>query len=183
MDSGSARRYLGRMPTRAATAGDVSALHALIEGAYRGESARGGWTHEADLLEGPRTDPTQLAAFLADPAATILIAEDARGLAGCVLVVDRGGCGYLGLLSVRPDAQTAGLGRALIAAAEDYARDVLGQVRIEMTVIRQRPELIAYYQRRGYALTGRTEPFPYAHQGFNAAIRDDLVLEVLAKAL
>jgi len=171
------------MLTRAATHEDIPALHALIEGAYRGEAARAGWTHEADLLEGPRTDPVQLAAFLDDPATSILIADDARGVAGCVLVADRGDRAYLGLLSVRPDAQAAGLGRALIAAAEAHAREVLRRDRIEMTVIRQRPELIAYYERRGYALTERTEPFPYAHAGFGAGMRDDLVLEVLEKAL
>ena len=35
---------------------DIEALHALVEGAYRGESAKRGWTHEADLLGGQRTD-------------------------------------------------------------------------------------------------------------------------------
>ena len=170
------------MFTRTATPADIPALHALIEGAYRGEAARAGWTHEADLLEGQRTDPAQLAGFLADPSATIMIADDPLGVAGCVLVADRGTHAYLGLLSVRPGAQAAGLGRALIAAAEAHAR-TRGRNRIEMTVIRQRPELIAYYERRGYALTGRTEPFPYSHQGFDVAMRDDLVLEVMEKPL
>jgi len=170
------------MLTRAATLEDIHALHALIEGAYRGEAARAGWTHEADLLKGPRTDPAQLAAFLGDPTTTILIADDELGVAGCVLVANRVTHTYLGLLSVRPHAQASGLGRALIAAAEARARD-WGRDRIEMTVIRQRPELIAYYERRGYALTGRTEPFPYSHQGFDVAMRDDLVLEVMEKPL
>ncbi len=168
---------------RPATQNDIAALHALIEGAYRGERARGGWTHEADLLDGQRTDPAQLAAMLSDPATTILLASDADGLAGCVLVADRGDRAYLGMLSVRADAQARGLGRALLVAAENYARGVLGRARIEMTVIRQRPELIAYYERRGYALSGRTEPFPYGDAGFGLPRRDDLVMEVLEKPL
>ena len=46
---------------RPATAADIPALHALIESAYRGEVSRAGWTTEADLLDGQRTDPDDLA--------------------------------------------------------------------------------------------------------------------------
>lgn len=168
---------------RAATAADIPALHALIEGAYRGDAARVGWTHEADLLDGQRTDPGQLAAILADPANTMLVVEAADAITGCVLVSCRGTHAYLGLLSVRADAQASGLGRALLAAAEARGRDALGHDRIEMTAIRQRPELIAYYERRGYAMTGRTEPFPYGDAGFGLPRRNDLVLEVMQKLL
>ena len=45
---------------------DVAALHRLIESAYRGDSAKAGWTHEADLLGGQRTDEAELLDILAD---------------------------------------------------------------------------------------------------------------------
>ncbi|MDA4825259.1 GNAT family N-acetyltransferase, partial [Enterobacter kobei] len=70
-----------------------------------------------------------------------------------------GGTAYLGMLSVEPERQAGGLGRFMIAAAEAEAAARFGARTIRMTVIRQRPELIAWYERRGYALTGETEPF------------------------
>ena len=53
---------------RTAVAADVPAIRALVESAYRGDSARGGWTHEADLLGGERTSEAEVAAVVADPA-------------------------------------------------------------------------------------------------------------------
>jgi GNAT superfamily N-acetyltransferase len=167
---------------RVGTVADIPALHALIESAYRGNAARGGWTHEADLLTGQRTDPGQLAAFLADPATLILMAEREGVLLGCVLVTDWGESAYLGLLSVAPRAQAAGLGSALLAAGEAQAR-AWGRAKIEITVVNRRPELIAWYERRGYTLAGRSEPFPYSHGEFGVGLRDDLVLEVMEKGL
>ena len=146
---------------RPASPADLTALHALIHRAYRGDSAKAGWTHEADLLDGQRTDPAALTAMLADPDQHLLVAEDAGVLTGCVSVTrkDEGARGYLGLLTVDPLLQAAGLGRRLIAAAEDCARD-FGASHMEMTVIGQRVELIAWYERRGYAVTGERRPFP-----------------------
>lgn len=171
--------------TRPATHDDLPALHALIERAYRGDSARGGWTHEADLLGGQRTDVAALADTLADPDHCLLVSIDPAGaLAGCVEIADRGGgLAYLGLLSVAPDGQAKGLGKQLIAAAEAEAQRRFGATRIEMTVIRQRVELIAFYERRGYRLTGEQRPFPYGDMRFGEPRRDDLVFVVLSRRL
>lgn len=150
------------MHIRPATSADLPALHAVIERAYRGDSARLGWTFEADLLTGPRTDLAELQSLLDDPAQTLLMATgpDGRSI-GSVMVADRGdGVAYLGMLSIEPTLQAAGLGRRLIGAAEDHAVRHFGARTMEMTVIDARAELIAYYQRRGYALTGETRPFP-----------------------
>ena len=67
-----------------ATPADVSALHALVESAYRGDSARRGWSHEADLLDGQRTDQAALAAMVADPAQHLLVFRDNDRLRACV---------------------------------------------------------------------------------------------------
>lgn len=133
----------------------------LVESAFRGDSARGGWTHEADLLGGQRTDQEALAEAIADPDRTILIAFDGDALIGCVEVrrADMGRSA-LGLLSVRPDRQAAGTGRRLVAAAEGYAREHHRAARMEMTVIAARGELIAWYERQGYGRTGEIRPFP-----------------------
>jgi GNAT superfamily N-acetyltransferase len=169
---------------RPAHVNDIAALHDLVESAYRGDSARRGWTHEADLLGGQRTDPGRLAALLADPAQTVLVAAGPARLDGCVCVTDDGaGEAMLGLLAVRPDRQAAGLGGRLIAAAEAFARDQLNVRRMAMTVIAQRHELIAYYVRRGYRDTGERRPFPSHDPGFGVPKVDDLVFVVLAKGL
>lgn len=170
---------------RPAAAGDIAALHALIQSAYRGDTARRGWTHEADLLDGQRIDPAGLADILTDPDQHLLVAEDANGtLLGCVEIADKtAGLAYLGLLSVAPHEQARGLGRQLIAAAQGFARDELGATRMEMTVIHQRTELIAYYERRGYRLTGEKRPFPYGDERFGQPRNDALGFVVLARAL
>ncbi|MET0372016.1 MAG: GNAT family N-acetyltransferase [Sphingobium sp.] len=150
------------MQIRLAAAADLPALHPVIERAYRGDSARAGWTFESDLLSGPRTDLSTLEAILADPAQRLLIglADDGTPL-GCVNIADRGeGVAYLGLLCIDPLRQAAGLGRALIAQAEAQASALFGAMLMEMTVIDSRAELIAYYVRRGYALTQEKRPFP-----------------------
>lgn len=168
---------------RTATATDLPALHALIERAYRGDSARAGWTHEADLLGGQRTDLAALAEMSADPDQHLLIAVEEGVLVGCVNVTRKAdGRGYLGLLTVEPECQAAGLGRRLIAAAEDRARG-FGATVMEMTVIASRGELIAWYERRGYGLTGERRPFPLDDRRFGLPKTRDLEFVVLEKPL
>lgn len=143
-----------------ATAADVPVLKSLLETAYRGDSARQGWNHEADILDDERVTRQALDALMADPAVTILTARDGEALTGCVAVtIKDAALGYLGMLCVAPALQSAGLGRRLLDAAEDHAR-VAGIAAMEMTVIDSRASLIAWYQRRGYAFTGETRPFP-----------------------
>jgi len=172
---------------RIATLADIPATHALIESAYRGESARAGWTHEADYLDGQRTDHEALADIINDPKQTMILAEDDGALIGCVVVADKGArgdahVGYLGMLTVQPTLQAGGLGRRLIDVAEQHARE-FGAGVMEMTVVTRRTELIAWYERRGYADTGRKEPFPLDDPRFGLPRTRDLEFVVLAKAL
>lgn len=143
-----------------ASLADAPALKALLEAAYRGDSARAGWNHEADILDDERIERDELDALLADPAVTILTARDSEALIGCVAVTRKDArLAYLGMLCVLPTLQSGGLGRRLLDAAEDHAR-ALGIPAMEMTVIDSRETLIAWYERRGYARTGETRPFP-----------------------
>ena len=169
---------------RPAALDDVPALHRLVESAYRGDSAKAGWTHEADLLGGQRTDEAELLDILADAGRVILLAEVEGSLTGCVQVADQGeGLAYLGLLTVDPTRQAGGLGRLLIEAAEAEAVARFSATRMEMTVIRQRAELIAWYERRGYVLTGETRPFPLDDERFGLPQTRDLEFVVMEKAL
>ncbi len=163
---------------------DLPTLHALIESAYRGDSARRGWSHEADLLDGQRTDLATLDAMLADPAQHLLILRDNEVLRACVALTDKGaGLAYLGMLTVDPREQGSGLGKLILAAAEDHAAAHFAANRIEMTVITQRGELVAWYERRGYGLTGERRPFPAHDPRFGLPQRDDLAFVVLEKLL
>jgi N-acetylglutamate synthase-like GNAT family acetyltransferase len=172
------------MNIRAATCLDIPVLHQLVERAYRGDSARKGWTHEADLLGGQRTDVESLTEIIADPAQRILIALSDDVVIGCVQISRKNETiAYLGLLSVDPDVQAGGLGKTLITEAEAFAHREFGARIMEMTVIRQRGELIAYYERRGYTQTGETRPFPLDDERFGLPVTRDLVFVVLAKTL
>lgn len=144
----------------AALPADAPALKALLEAAYRGDSARAGWNHEADILDDERIARAELDALLSDPAVTILTAREGSTLIGCVAVTRKSAqLGYLGMLCVLPNLQSGGLGRRLLDAAEAHARSI-NLSAMEMTVIDSRASLIAWYVRRGYVLTGETRPFP-----------------------
>ena len=167
-----------------ASVDDLPALHALIETAYRGDSARAGWSHEADLLDGQRTDVAALETMLADPAQHLLVLRDGEAIRACVALTDKGaGLAYLGMLTVDPSRQAAGVGRLILAAAEDHCSAHFAAKRIEMTVIAQRSELIAWYERRGYSRTEERRPFPSHDPRFGQPKRDDLFFEVLDKQL
>jgi len=145
---------------RPAVEADLAALHPVVERAYRGDSARAGWTHEADLVSGERTDLASLRALL-DGDSRLLIALDGDTILGCVNIASRGdGLAYLGLLCVDPALQAGGIGRKLVAAAEATARNAFAATHIEMTVIDRRAELIAWYVRHGYLASGEIRPFP-----------------------
>lgn len=171
------------LAVRPAIEADVPALRVLIHSAYRGDSSRAGWTHEADLLDGNRIDEAMIRADIADPATTVFLTEDGDGPLGCCVVTDRGGgTAYFGTFAVRPTAQGGGIGDGLLRHAEAHAR-AAGASRLELTVVAQREDLIAWYQRRGYARTGATRPFPYGDERFGRPRRDDLEFLVLAKVL
>lgn len=175
---------------RDANLSDVDPLVELIESAYRGDASRAGWTTEADLLAGQRTDPDGVREVITAPGSRLLVAEaethpgaERPGeIVACCQLQKREAYVYFGMFSVSPQLQGAGVGKAVIAEAEQIARD-WGAEEIRMTVIRQREDLIAFYERRGFRRTGRFEPFPYGDERFGLPLRDDLEFAELAKRL
>lgn len=168
---------------RTAAIDDVDAVVGLVQSAYRGDSSRAGWTTEADLLDGQRTSPDDVRASIAAPDSLLLLAERGGTLAACCHVQRRGSRCYFGMFAVDPTQQGGGLGKQVMAYAEELARTRWGCTVMEMTVIRQRTDLISFYERRGYTDTGRRSPFPYGDERFGLPRRDDLEFTLLEKVL
>ncbi|GAA1897715.1 GNAT family N-acetyltransferase [Actinomadura bangladeshensis] len=168
---------------RVAAPADVPGLVALIESAYRGDASRAGWTTEADLLDGQRTDPAMVEDAVRGAGKRMLVAEAGGRLIACCQLEDRGGHAYFGMFAVDPARQGGGLGRKVLAEAERLARDDWGAKEMHMTVISVREDLIAWYVRRGYTRTGEKTPFPYGDERFGLPKRDDLEFELLVKPL
>jgi ribosomal protein S18 acetylase RimI-like enzyme len=149
------------MAIEIATVNDIPAIERLLNSAYRGEDSKKGWTSEADLIEGElRTDESTLSQLMQSPGAVFLKSTDDDGeIEGCVFLQKKEQRLYLGMLSVSPAIQARGIGKQLMAAAEEYAASQHCSA-IFMKVISLRHELIAWYERKGYYKTGDTEPFP-----------------------
>jgi len=165
---------------------DVPAIVALMNRAYRGTRSSIAWNSEAAYIAGDRTSENLLRAdLLAHRKAVLLkwIEAPSPAIAGCVWLAPLDNVTwYLGSLAAEPDRQNNGLGRALLASAEHWIGRH-GGTRVRMTVVSVRESLIAWYLRRGYRLTGQTEPFPYDDHRFGTPLRDDLEFVVLEKDL
>jgi len=144
-----------------ATIEDIPALEKLLNGAYRGEDSKKGWTSEADLLQGElRTDAETLHRLMQTPEAVFLkYINEQNVIEGCVFLQKQESKLYLGMLSVSPLVQAKGIGKQLMFEGEAYSRKQ-NCSSIFMKVISVRDELVAWYERKGYHKTGRTEPFP-----------------------
>jgi ribosomal protein S18 acetylase RimI-like enzyme len=164
---------------------DVPRIVALMNLAYRGAGAAG-WSTQEFYLSGDRINEDHLRAdLLAKPEASLLKWEESGGgaLLGCVWIEPlNDGVWYLGSLATDPTLQNSGLGKILLSAAEQWVGERGGK-RIRMSVVNVREALIAWYVRRGYHKTGKTEPFPYGDDRFGAPLRDDLSFLVLEKDL
>lgn len=171
---------------RQAEANDIDALEQLLNRCYRQAE---GWTNEADLIGGIRTTKDELLAVIADPRHYIFIypktttgerdGEETGELLGCIAVDIKDEAdtnqhagnkkAYIGMFAVLPELQGHGVGHQILQAAETFAQRHLqsntskstqNPVRLTMSILSHRPELLAYYQRRGYQLNGNSMPFP-----------------------
>ncbi|MFI0815997.1 GNAT family N-acetyltransferase [Streptomyces sp. NPDC021098] len=183
MNHPAANTATGALTYRGATEADVEALVALIESAYRGDASRAGWTTEADILGGQRTDPEGVGAVVRGADSRMTLVERDGDLIACCQLERRGDHAYFGMFAVRPGLQGGGLGKLILAEAERFAAAEWAVREMHMTVITAREELIAWYERRGYARTGRMTPFPYGDERFGVPRRADLEFELLVKPL
>ena len=139
---------------------DAELIAELVNSGYRGEVSKQGWTTEADLLDGIRTDPTEVRQLIAMSDSMIYLCTQGEVIIGSVHLQRVNGVGYLGLFVIQPNLQGAGIGKQFMRSAELAAKNAWGVSKMTMTVITVRPELLAFYERRGYRRTGKLIPFP-----------------------
>jgi len=163
--------------------GDVAAIAALMNGAFRGTAAQQGWNVET-FIKGTRTTEELLREEMAGGAQYLVAKADGTGaLRGCVSLQALDPVRwYLGALTVDPALQSAGFGSELLRSAEEYAM-ARGARWMEITVVNVREALMAWYERRGYVRTGEVRPFPYGDDRYGVPTRDDLEFVVMEKEL
>ncbi|MBC7291302.1 MAG: GNAT family N-acetyltransferase [Actinotalea sp.] len=165
-------------PIRAATADDAEEVAALVHAAYRGEESHEGWTTEVGLVAGTRTDADAVRALVAAPDSVVLLAEDDDGLLACCHLTKHDEHAYFGMFAVRPGHQGRGIGRRVLDAATLWAR--AWQVPdLRLSVLNERHELIAWYQRRDFVLIGESEPFVEDELG--RPLREGLALLTMSR--
>ncbi len=149
------------MPVIPATKNDIPALVKLLNSAYRGEESKKGWTTEAYVVAGDlRTDEPAMKELM-QTAGTLFLkyVNEVNEITGCVLLQKRGEKLYFGMFAVSPLSQGKGIGKELMKALEAFAVSINCSA-VFMRVIAVRHELINWYEKLGYRLTGAREPFP-----------------------
>lgn len=149
-----------RLSFRLAEIADSASIAQLVNVAYRGETSRQGWTTEADLLEGLRTTPAEVQRLIGTPDTLILIGLCHDEIVASVCLEHDADAVHVGMFTVHPAQQGAGIGKQLLTYAESYVQQHWGVRKFLMHVIAVRHELIAFYERRGYRRTGKMRPFP-----------------------
>lgn len=139
---------------------DIAFITHLLNISYRGETSKQGWTTEAELIAGnTRADEIMVQQIMEQAGSVFLkYTNDEHQISGCVNLQQHDCKLYLGMFSVSPHLQGAGIGKQILKATEEYALHV-GCTAIYMSVISLRTELISWYQRHGYVDTGKRIPF------------------------
>lgn len=165
---------------RTATTDDAPIIADLVNRAYRPTPEHAGWTHESELVSGERTNAQQIIELLQRPDSLVLLALDESNIIGCVhLEKDAEHC-YIGMLAIDPTRQAHGLGKQLLAQAEQFGKARFNPEQFRMVVVSARQELIEFYLRRGYQKTNETMPYP-SDAGVGLPKREGMVIEVLCK--
>ena len=139
---------------------DIEHIANLVNSAYRGDSSRVGWTTEADLLDGQRTDTDEISSLIESVNSVILLGVRDKEIITSLHLQQEGRHAHLGMFAIQPGLQGAGIGKLCLQQAENLVQQLWGVTTMQMAVITLRLELIAYYERRGYRNTGLLQPFP-----------------------
>lgn len=144
---------------RTASESDAAEIALLVNRAYRPAPHERRWTHEADLISGPRTLAAQVRALFSSQSCILVLCAEQKIIA-CVHLLGEESSVYIGMLATDPALQTQGLGKQMLQHAERHAAAHFNASAFKMSVLSSRPELLAFYQRRGYVCTGEIEDYP-----------------------
>ncbi|CDM28460.1 hypothetical protein DTO013E5_1078 [Penicillium roqueforti] len=169
---------------RVATEADAPRLQQLVESAFRAEDSRKGWTDDLGLSASFRLDVQEILAMITKPDSVFLMAtDDENTLVGSIGTSKRDiNHAHLFMLAVDTSQQRGGVGRQVLAYAEDYSQRTWGVTTLGLNALSNRQQLISWYSRRGYKETGETSPFP-REKFANLALPDDLCFVEFEKVL
>lgn len=140
----------------------------------------GGWTHESALVRGARIDQERVIAAIQNN--TFLVGVNNQDLVGCVQVTMDDRAAHIGMLAVNPSLQTSGIGKLLLAYAENLAAQELGGQIAVLVVIAARTELVEFYLRRGYTQTDERVQYPMDSE-VGIPVKEAMYLTKLQKCL
>lgn len=146
-------------PIRLAQVSDAAQIAVLVNQAYRPKGLLSGWTDESNLVSGNRTSMQQVNDLICS-SATILVMHIDELIVACVQISCCNDGAHIGLLATQPQLQGRGIGQQMIEAAEEFAVANHKVKHFKMSVLSVRSELLAYYNRRGYQLTGNSTAYP-----------------------
>lgn len=156
-----------------ATQADIAEIMDVVNLAYRGGKSSVAWKNENHLVQGPRIIKEDLEKYVQADGSIILLLRTTSGvLAGTVHVEKHGDEAHIGMLSVHPDYQNFGLGKRLLIIGAAYAREEFHCRVAKMFVFGGRQELLAWYTKMGYELTGETLPFFGPESGLTALVEN-----------
>lgn len=140
---------------------DLEQLVKLINIAYREQSGRS-WTTEKAYVQGDRIGKVQLEQALQQANFELLLGELGNDeIVACIGLSLNDDCIEIGTFAIDPSVQNQGYGRELLNYAELYVVKNYPKIRdLVMHVLDVRTELLAYYQRRGYQITGQKSEYP-----------------------
>ncbi len=170
-----------RLVLRTATTDEAEQIASHVNACYRGDSSRKGWTTEADLLEGNRTDSEEITELVEKEDSVILLCLRDQELIASVHLHHQGDISELNMLAINPTMQGRGIGKWVMAEIEQFVVRTWRTHKIKMSVITLREELIAFYERRGYRRTGERKRFDLDER--NGVPQMDLEFETLEKEL
>jgi len=165
---------------RKAAMEEAEQIAVMVNESYRGETSRQGWTTEADLLDGLRTDAEEVRRLISSDVSMVLVCLSGAELVGSVCLEKMDDQAHLGMFVVKPMLQGRGIGKQLLAAAEYAAQREWAVGKLAMAVITCRHELIAFYERRGYQRKGVFREFPLNPDVWTPKVQE-LRLEILEK--
>ncbi|KGO70609.1 Acyl-CoA N-acyltransferase [Penicillium italicum] len=169
---------------RIATEEDARQLQQLVESSFRADDSRRGWTDDLGLSSNFRIDVQEILAMITKPDSVMLMAtKDENTLVGSIGASKRDtNHARLFMLAVDTSSQRGGIGRQVLAYAEDYCRRTWGVTTLGLNALSNRQQLISWYSRRGYNATGETSAFP-REKFANLVLPVDLCFVELEKVL